>query len=560
MGIMKNLSLLTKQIIQVLLLIAISIATVLTSGVLFSSSIVEMADAFKTESYQSTELTLNIDRDLYQALSALSVALLQPAGSDYYKLSIDGVWTNINDVNGRIKELQALLENQPEMQKLRNETTNLSIKEDIDQFLPLFDQWTKSVDALVINYEKINDLSKMIVAYNESYAIFTNGRGHIDRIGETLVQYPDIIKNKYLANTKDKMMQVYFRAAIVFALALGAYIFILRRTIKKLESLANNQSQLASALRQASVQLSDAGQQLATGSNEQAASIEETSSSMEETLSMVKQNVENTRQTRNLSEEASDSSSNGSQKMEGLNSSMEELKRSSNEVSKIIKVIDEIAFQTNILALNAAVEAARAGDAGLGFAVVAEEVRNLAQRSAQAAKDTAVIIEKNIELSEKGLTVSLDVNTSLDEISMKTKNVNQLVAEIAAASEEQARGIGQVTTAISQMEKVIQQNAASAQESAATSEELLAQAEELESAVYELNGIIKGTKKAAESEERHSSKITKRKDPKTSNNSYVSTKYISPKDELIISKGNNVTKKHVVSPSDVIPLDDEDDF
>ena len=207
---------------------------------------------------------------------------------------------------------------------------------------------------------------------------------------------------------------------------------------------------------------------------------------------MVKQNVENTRQTRSLSEEASDSSSKGATKMTGMNSSMEELKRSSNEISKIIKVIDEIAFQTNILALNAAVEAARAGEAGLGFAVVAEEVRNLAQRSAQAAKDTAVIIERNIELSDKGLAVSRDVNNSLDEISLKTRNVNQLVAEIAAASVEQSRGISQVTEAISQMEKVVQENAATAEESAATAEELLAQAEELENAVHELNDLLKG--------------------------------------------------------------------
>ena len=131
---------------------------------------------------------------------------------------------------------------------------------------------------------------------------------------------------------------------------------------------------------------------------------------------MVRQNSENTKQAAILAKQATDAAAGGNLEMQNMMKSMGELKQSSDEIAKIIKVIDEIAFQTNILALNAAVEAARAGDAGLGFAVVAEEVRNLAQRSAQAAKDTASIIEKNIHLSEEGVSVSKNVNESLTEI------------------------------------------------------------------------------------------------------------------------------------------------
>ena len=178
--------------------------------------------------------------------------------------------------------------------------------------------------------------------------------------------------------------------------------------------------------------------------------------------------------------------------MSEMMDSMNEIKKSSDQIAKIIKVIDEIAFQTNILALNAAVEAARAGDAGMGFAVVAEEVRNLAQRSAQAAKDTAAIIESNIELSEKGVNVARKVGESLSEINVQARKVNELMDEIAAASLEQSQGISQINKAISQMEKVTQQNAANAQESASASEELSSQAQNLRSITQQLVMLVNG--------------------------------------------------------------------
>jgi methyl-accepting chemotaxis protein len=169
---------------------------------------------------------------------------------------------------------------------------------------------------------------------------------------------------------------------------------------------------------------------------------------------------------------------------------MDAIKASSYDIAKIIKTIDEIAFQTNILALNAAVEAARAGEAGAGFAVVADEVRNLAQRSAQSAKETATKIEEAITKSEYGVKISEKVAQSLHAIAEKTRKVDSIVAEIATASNEQNQGVHQVNLAIGQMDKVTQSNASSAEETASAAEELNAQALSLKDAVVELSKLV----------------------------------------------------------------------
>ncbi len=244
----------------------------------------------------------------------------------------------------------------------------------------------------------------------------------------------------------------------------------------------------------AAEQLSGAAQQLAESTGEQASSVEEISATLNESSSMIKQNTGNTNQASQLLKNANDSSHEGKNEAMTMVNSMHEIKKSSDEIAKIIKVIDEIAFQTNILSLNAAVEAAQAGEFGAGFSVVAEEVRNLAQRSAQAAKDTANIIEKNIHLSEQGVKVAGSVKDTLMEINDQVGTVNKLMDEINAASNEQAQGITQISTAVSQMEQATQQNAATAEESASASEELNAQAMTLKEIVGDLYELVKGEK------------------------------------------------------------------
>lgn len=312
---------------------------------------------------------------------------------------------------------------------------------------------------------------------------------------------------KYYSNLADKtdmetaksvnVSLVISLSMSIISIIAGTLLAILtsRQIIRVLKGVIKDLSESAQQVSSASGQLSVASQQLAEGSAEQAASIEETSSTLEESSSVIQQNAENTKQAAMLSRQTKTAADKGNAEMQGMMESMEEIRKSSDQIAKIINVIDEIAFQTNILALNAAVEAARAGDAGMGFAVVAEEVRNLAQRSAQAAKDTAVIIERNIELSKSGVDISEVVAGSLEEITVQAKKVNDLMDEIAAASQEQTQGMVQINKAMGQMEKVIQQNAANAEESASASEQLNAQAENLEEAVAQLVRLVGGKRK-----------------------------------------------------------------
>jgi methyl-accepting chemotaxis protein len=171
---------------------------------------------------------------------------------------------------------------------------------------------------------------------------------------------------------------------------------------------------------------------------------------------------------------------------------MAEISKASEETSKIIKTIDEIAFQTNLLALNAAVEAARAGESGAGFAVVADEVRNLAMRAANAAKDTAALIEGTVKKVNDGSKLVSSTNEAFMKVAESSGKVGTLVAEIAQASKEQSNGIEQVNLAITQMDKVVQQNAANAEESASASEEMSAQAEQLKEYVEDLVLLVVG--------------------------------------------------------------------
>ena len=261
---------------------------------------------------------------------------------------------------------------------------------------------------------------------------------------------------------------------------------------RALRQVANALSEGSAQVASASGQVSASSQSLAEGASEQAASLEETSSSLEEMASMTKRNSENAEKANDLAKQARSAADRGTTDMQTMSSAMEAIKISSDDIAKIIKTIDEIAFQTNILALNAAVEAARAGEAGMGFAVVADEVRNLAQRSAQAAKETAAKIEGAIAKTAQGVDISSKVALTLNEIVTKIRRVDELVAEVTGASREQTQGITQINTAVSQMDKITQSNAANAEESAAAAEELNAQAASMKESVTELLQLVGG--------------------------------------------------------------------
>eukprot|EP00825_Cyclidium_porcatum_P014070 TRINITY_DN17500_c0_g1_i1.p1 TRINITY_DN17500_c0_g1~~TRINITY_DN17500_c0_g1_i1.p1 ORF type:complete len:359 (-),score=44.07 TRINITY_DN17500_c0_g1_i1:2-1078(-) len=232
---------------------------------------------------------------------------------------------------------------------------------------------------------------------------------------------------------------------------------------------------------------------LAEGASEQAASLEETSASLTEMSSMTRNNAETARKVNDLVKETRNAADTGAHDMQEMANAMAAIKASSDDIATIIKTIDEIAFQTNILALNAAVEAARAGEAGMGFAVVADEVRALAQRSADAAKETASKIEAAISRTTQGVQTTGKVADALQNIVAKARQVDQLAAEVATASNEQSQGIDQLTTAVHQMDKVTQSTAAGAEQSASTATELSVQADALKHAVADMLKLVGGS-------------------------------------------------------------------
>ncbi|SDU25430.1 methyl-accepting chemotaxis protein [Verrucomicrobium sp. GAS474] len=306
--------------------------------------------------------------------------------------------------------------------------------------------------------------------------------------------------------------------ATAFLLALGTGWFIIRDVNRQLNAIGSLLGQSSEQVGGAAEQVAGSSQILATGSSEQAASLEETSASLEEISSMTQKNAESADHAQTLAGETRQAAETGvlrTREMRGategivgavgeMADAIRGIKQSSDDVSKILKAIDEIAFQTNILALNAAVEAARAGEAGAGFAVVAEEVRALAQRSAEAAKETSRLIEASAAQSARGVEAnervaarvaeigkkSAAVEQSLGEIVEKVRQVDTLVSSVAMASKEQNGGVQQITTAVQQIDRVTQANAAASEETASASEELNQQTTELRRSITMLLSLV----------------------------------------------------------------------
>ena len=219
-------------------------------------------------------------------------------------------------------------------------------------------------------------------------------------------------------------------------------------------------------------QISGSSQNLADASSKQAASLEETSASMEEISGTISQNAQHAQEARKISTQNRQATDANASELEAMQVAMQDISTSSSNIAKIVKSIDEIAFQTNILALNAAVEAARAGEAGAGFAVVAEEVRSLAQRSAAAARETAGMIEDALSKSNRGVQLSARITEALRTVIENTRRVDDLIAQIATASQEQATGINHVTSSLHEIDHVTQANTATSEETAAAAREL----------------------------------------------------------------------------------------
>lgn len=275
------------------------------------------------------------------------------------------------------------------------------------------------------------------------------------------------------------------------------FIIVGKRLVAQIQQIADELMASTREINSASTLVSTATETLADGASSQAVAIEETSSSLEQMAAMTTGNADHAGQAKNLMAETRAIVTKVNKHMDNMARAIQKVTKTSEETGKIIKTIDEIAFQTNLLALNAAVEAARAGEAGAGFAVVAGEVRNLAQRSAQAAKTTETLIENTVAVVKESSDLTELTQTAFKENVEIAKKVEDLVKEIAAASVEQAQGINHINKAVADLDRVIQQNTSTAQESASAAEELNAHSSQMKGIVKRLVMICQGQADAA---------------------------------------------------------------
>jgi methyl-accepting chemotaxis protein/methyl-accepting chemotaxis protein-1 (serine sensor receptor) len=278
--------------------------------------------------------------------------------------------------------------------------------------------------------------------------------------------------------------------SLTMVLFAGLLVWLIGKVTQALRHVTEQLQDGARQVAAASGQIAESSNSLAQGASQQAASIATTSDAAKQIASAAAATAAQSRDAAGVMRDLDHRISEGNRTLEELVSSMSEITASSGRISKIVKLIDEIAFQTNILALNAAVEAARAGSAGAGFAVVAEEVRNLSQRSAQAARDTALLIEESIAKADGGNQKLRRVTEVIQEITAGDTRVKALVDEIQHASQEQARGIEEISRGLSQMEEATHTAGASSEESAASGEQLASQAQTLDSLAADLEAMV----------------------------------------------------------------------
>jgi methyl-accepting chemotaxis protein len=367
----------------------------------------------------------------------------------------------------------------PEELKARLLETNLVVERQTPQSFEIYEPQIAVKSCLECHNEFKEGRNGGVMAFRFSKEMLEEAR-------QQWTQFSSSLQQSILLNAT-------FTGVVMTLIVIGLVGAVVRfQVAAPLRAVVGRLTQGSERIRSASEAVATASQSLAESASEQAASLEETSSSLEEMAGMTRGNAEHARKADELARQASAAAEAGATDMTAMLEAMKAIQTSGREVAKIVRTIDEIAFQTNILALNAAVEAARAGEAGMGFAVVADEVRNLAHRSAQAAKESAARIEDAVSKGDQGAQLSEQVRTRLEEMVGQLKQVNSLVTEVAAACAEQSQGVEQINTAMSQMDRVTQSNAATSEESARAAEELKSQAGELNGSVDDLLALVDG--------------------------------------------------------------------
>ena len=367
---------------------------------------------------------------------------------------------------------------------------NGEMKAELAKLAPKLESYIKSAESAIgAGYKERGARALILPPFLAAFDELETSQGTLSDLFSAQAETFTVENAKTMGRASLMLAALALAACLIIGIAA---ILITRSITSKLLLVVSSMDSSSQLVSTASSQVKEASTELAEGASTQASSLEQTSASLEELSSMTRQNSDNARQANTMAAAARTAAENSRGAMDRMGEAIGNIKKSSDETAKIIKTIDEIAFQTNLLALNAAVEAARAGDAGKGFAVVAEEVRNLAQRSAEAAKSTSALIEESKKNADQGVSVSGEVAGILAGIVESVRKLAQLIGDVSAASDEQAKGIGQIGSAVTEMDRVTQSNAASAEESASASEELYSQAKDLAGMVTSLISIVSG--------------------------------------------------------------------
>ncbi len=358
---------------------------------------------------------------------------------------------------------------------------NPSIRQALDQAAEPIDRYLSGAETLI--KQAAADPAAATAALPEFMKVFLLLEEKLGAVSDDMDKAARLVNETAASGTRRFMFQLWIGSAAALALLIVTGIVISRSILRQLFAASETLMVTSAENTTLATQIKTSAQGLADGASAQAASLQETAATLEEIASMTRRNAEAAGEAKKCSAGARGTADTGSASMRSMQTAMAEIKTASDDITKILKAIDEIAFQTNILALNAAVEAARAGEAGAGFAVVAEEVRALAQRSAQAARETAAKMEASAAKSRQGVAISDDVARNFITIQQQILQLDNLVTEIAHASSEQSTGLGQLNSAVSQLDLVVQQNAATAQESAGA-------AAHLEQRIGEVSAVV----------------------------------------------------------------------